>query len=71
MLILDSGKVMSMRMMLGRGADKGLVNLDLQVTLEDPRRCLEEEWRFHLAFVCVSSGRGQVCRDRFVLTIFN
>jgi hypothetical protein len=42
--ILDSGKVMSMRMMLGRGADKGLVDLYLRVTLEDPRRCLEEEW---------------------------
>ena len=62
---------MSMRMMLGQGADMGLVNLDLKAMLEDPKRCLEEEWRFHLAFVCVSNGRGQVCRDRFVLTIFN
>ena len=43
MLILDSVKVMSMQMMLGQGADKGLIDLDLQVTLEDPRRCLEEE----------------------------
>ena len=56
MLILDSEKVMSMRMMLGQEADMGSVDLDLQVTLEDPRRCLEEEWRFHLVFVCVSSG---------------
>lgn len=44
MLILDSEKVMSMRMILGQRADKGLVDLDPQVTLEDPRRCLEEEW---------------------------
>ena len=44
MLILDSVKAMSMRMMLGRRADKGLVDLNLQVTLEDPKRYLVEEW---------------------------
>lgn len=67
MLILDSRKVKLMRMMLGREADTGSVGLDLQVILEDPRRCLEEAWWFHPVFVCASSARGQVCRDRLVL----
>ena len=35
---------MSMRMMLGRGADMELVSLDLQVTVENPKRRLEEAW---------------------------
>lgn len=56
MLILDSEKVTSMRMMLGRGADKGLVDLNLQVALEDLWRCLEEGWSPHFVFVCVSSA---------------